>query len=964
MRRRGFLGALVALCTLPAAGAAAAERPLGDGAWSWFGDPRAVTHDGVTYVGWVDREGDINVSSYDHTSGERVTAQLAARLNRDDHANPSIHVRPDGRLVVFYSRHVGPAMHLRTSSAPGDVSSWGAPQTVPTNTSGVYGYTYPNPIRLEAEARTYLFWRGANYNPTYAVQDDGSGSWSTARNFIVMPGERPYVKYAESGGDTIHVAYTNAHPNEFGSVNLHYVRIRAGVIERANGVDVGTLAGAPIAPGAGDTVFDQTEPCWVHDVAADASGNPVIVFASFPTAGDHRYWYARWTGTSWVRQPITPAGGTFREDGGSPYYSGGLTLDHEDPSRVYLSRQAGAGWVVETWTTGDGGATWSPAPVATIGKNVRPVSPRGLSPFSGDLSVVWMNGGYPNYVDYATTIMGVEDGALPPVADAEAAVRAGPAPLEVRFDGSSSRDPDPAGQIVSWQWNFGDGSTASGPDVTHTYTAGGRYFPRLTVTDGQGQSSSFVDEIAVDVPTAPTAHTGGADAATVHGAVDPENQGTSWRFEYGPTSEYGALSPSGSLGASNSLQQVSAPLAGLTPGRLYHYRLVATNGSGSSEGEDRVMIAGRPRGSDAYRDAVLATPGLAAYWRLGDLSGSAAREELGGPAGAYEGRFLLGALGVLGPLGDTAAGFDGASGAMAATGPALSTSGTLEGWFRWRAGTALMRDNTGPSGGWLLAFNSNGELRYRVGGQGFVTGRPVDSVRDGRWHHLVARKAGANAALFVDGARVHQGTGAGGAAAALPWHVMRNGTNPAFAEGEADEVAVYSSALSDAEIARHYAIGSGLGAEPPPPDPPSKVPDPPAAGSGPGGGVLGGGATTARPRRSGSVSVRRGVLVARGAPGRRNRLSARRRGRAWLVSDAAARLRPGAGCRRRLARSVSCPARRVRQVTLIGGAGADRLTVRGAVRSVLIGGAGNDVLRGGRLARFRGGPGTDRALRL
>jgi hypothetical protein len=193
---------------------------------------------------------------------------------------------------------------------------------------------------------------------------------------------------------------------------------------------------------------------------------------------------------------------------------------------------------------------------------------------------------------------------------------------------------------------------------------------------------------------------------------------------------------------------------------------------------------------------------------------------------------------------------------------------------------------------------------------------------------------------------------------------MRNGTNPSFAEGEADEVAIYNSALGDAEIARHYAIGRGLAAEPPPQDPWNTVPDPPAAGSGLGGGVLGGGAPVARPRPSGSVSVRRGVLVARGAPGRRNRLSARRRGRAWVVSDAAARLRPGAGCRRRSARSVSCPARRVRQITLIGGAGADRLTVRGAVRSVLIGGAGNDVLRGGRLARFRGGPGRDRVRGL
>ena len=101
-----------------AAPAVAAERPIGDGAWSWFGDPRAVTHDGRTYVGWVDQEGDVKVSSYDHATGERVTAVLQARLNQDDHANPSLQVRPDGRLVVYYSAHVGPAMSYRVSPSP------------------------------------------------------------------------------------------------------------------------------------------------------------------------------------------------------------------------------------------------------------------------------------------------------------------------------------------------------------------------------------------------------------------------------------------------------------------------------------------------------------------------------------------------------------------------------------------------------------------------------------------------------------------------------------------------------------------------------------------------------------------------------------------------------------------------------------------------------------------------------
>src|SRR5918992_3793342 len=357
MSLRGAVAAL--LCVLASATPAAAQQaPLGNGAWSWFGDPRAVHHAGKTFVGWVDLEGDIKVMSYDHATEERVTAVLQARLNQDDHANPSIHVLEDGRLMIFYSRHVGPAMHYRVSSAAGDVSSWGPPQTVPTNVPGIRGYTYPNPVRLTSERMTYLFWRGGNYNPTYSIQADGSNTWSAARNLILMPGERPYTKYAASGGDTIHVAYTNAHPAEFGDVNIYYARLRGGRIERAGGQQIGTLGGNPISPDQGDLIFSERS--WVHDVAADASGRPVIVFASLPSASDHRYHYARWTGTAWQVREMTRAGGSFRGDGGSPFYSGGLTLDHEDPSRGYLSRQVGEGaWRVEAWTTADGGTNWT-----------------------------------------------------------------------------------------------------------------------------------------------------------------------------------------------------------------------------------------------------------------------------------------------------------------------------------------------------------------------------------------------------------------------------------------------------------------------------------------------------------------------------------------------------------------------------------------------------------------------------
>jgi Concanavalin A-like lectin/glucanases superfamily len=382
-----------------------------------------------------------------------------------------------------------------------------------------------------------------------------------------------------------------------------------------------------------------------------------------------------------------------------------------------------------------------------------------------------------------------------------------------------------------------------------------------------------------------------------------------------------------------------------------------------------VMVAGSSPASDQYRDAILGTPGLAAYWRLGELSGSSARNELGGSPGAFEGRFVLGQVGVLGQLGNTAPSFDGLSGEVAATGPALTTNGTMEGWLRWRTGTTTMRDNTGPNRGWLLAFNSGGTLRYRVGGQGFDTQVPIEDVRDGTWHHLVATKNGTAARLYVDGAQIHAGANAANDAARLPWHVMRNGFNPAFSEGEADEVALYNRALSASEVRAHYDLAREIAARPLPPETPDPVMDAPAAGTGLGGGVLGraqsGGRSDGRSGgpTPGRAFVSGGRLIVSGAPGTANRLTARKRGRAWRIADAAAPLRAGVGCRRLGPNVVSCSAAGVKRIELRGGAGADRLSVVGRTRALLAGGPGNDHLVGGRLARFRGGPGADRFVR-
>lgn len=50
---------------------------------------------------------------------------------------------------------------------------------------------------------------------------------------------------------------------------------------------------------------------------------------------------------------------------------------------------------------------------------------------------------------------------------------------------------------VGWEWDFGDGSTATGETVTHTYEKAGTYTVKLTVTDSAGREASVEDPLTV-----------------------------------------------------------------------------------------------------------------------------------------------------------------------------------------------------------------------------------------------------------------------------------------------------------------------------------------------------------------------------------------------------------------------------------------------------------------------------------
>lgn len=382
---------------------------VGDGAWSWFNEPRALTIADVTIIGWVSQAGDVRVASFNNDTGKLVTRTLHSRLQRDDHANPVFHLRQDGRVTAFYSKHAGRPLFYRTSTVPARVSDWGPERTVPTNTPGPYGYTYPNPVWSPLESKLYLFWRGGNFLPTYSTSDDDGETWAPARTLMddnePDSSQRPYVKYASRNG-VIHLAYNQAHPRNR-PTSVFYMRYTPGIgWQRAGGASLGS---PPFVPAAGDRVYNAFEfemRSWVHDIAAGPDGHPCIVFATFSRSAnytDHRYWYARWDGGQWRKRQITRAGPSIDPDG-EIMYSAGIALDHENPEIVYLARKKGDWFQIEVWRTRDRGATWNVTPITSSPKNhMRPVAPRN-HPRTQVVQLLFMLGSYDSYTTYRTIV--------------------------------------------------------------------------------------------------------------------------------------------------------------------------------------------------------------------------------------------------------------------------------------------------------------------------------------------------------------------------------------------------------------------------------------------------------------------------------------------------------------------------------------------------------------------------------
>jgi PKD repeat protein len=394
----------------------------------------------------------------------------------------------------------------------------------------------------------------------------------------------------------------------------------------------------------------------------------------------------------------------------------------------------------------------------------------------------------------------------------------------ITFDASASHDPD--GTIAKYEWDLdGNGTyetnTGSKATVTHTYSAEGEYTVGLRVTDNGGATGTAVQTLTIINNLPPTASftatpsvqkKGEPISFSAAGSSDPDGTIAKYEWDFDGNGTYETN------GGSNPVISHSYT----TPG-TYTVGLRVTDNGGKTATTTRPISINSGEVSK-YSDSVLATAGLAHYWRMGETSGTSFADSAGSsPAGTF-GEPTLGVPGGVANDPDRAAEFDGVNDAAKA---AIDLSGThavtVEFWLKWanyanddRLAMEFTNNFNENPGGFLVDPNSpqfGGTFGVGIG-QG--TSRNTvyfERPTAGEWHHYAfvldtSAPAAQEITPYVDGKAIayekgDSGTGAGNFANST-LNFMSRADNSLFGAGVLDEVAIYRRTLGPTTIADHY----------------------------------------------------------------------------------------------------------------------------------------------------------------
>ena len=161
------------------------------------------------------------------------------------------------------------------------------------------------------------------------------------------------------------------------------------------------------------------------------------------------------------------------------------------------------GALASAWSFGDGQNGSGPAPTHVYA---------APGTYVATLTVTDPIGG----TDVDTALVSIPNGA--PTASFTLTPALGGAPLAAFFDAGASTDPD--GDPLAYAWNFGDGQSATGAQVTHVYTAPGSYVASLGISDPFLATHSAQQGVTVLAPPGPQSGCGiGPELVVAVGAL-------------------------------------------------------------------------------------------------------------------------------------------------------------------------------------------------------------------------------------------------------------------------------------------------------------------------------------------------------------------------------------------------------------------------------------------------------------
>jgi hypothetical protein len=160
--------------------------------------------------------------------------------------------------------------------------------------------------------------------------------------------------------------------------------------------------------------------------------------------------------------------------------------------------------------------------------------------------------------------------------------------------------------------------------------------------------------------------------------------------------------------------------------------------------------------------------------------------------------------------------FDGVNDDISLPGIPLTSTFSVYAWFKSTAATrsAILSHATGD---WVLEFNGNGvstvpgAVTFSVGSGGTRRNcvAATGGLNDGRWHHVAGVREGDYIHVYVDGTAA--GTMSLGGAVPNPSYdgalVAHHGIINTYFAGQVDEVAIFSTAVSEAWLRQSIAMG-------------------------------------------------------------------------------------------------------------------------------------------------------------